>query len=91
MSQIKIERQADEVRLAELGVRDWGIWSKESSAFPWHYDMQETCYFIEGDVLVTPQDGEPVHMGKGDLVVFPQGMACHWEILSEVKKYYNFD
>ena len=91
MSQIKIEHQADKARLSELGVYDWGIWSKEPSEFPWQYDEQETCYFIEGDVVVTSEGGVPVRMGKGDLVVFPRGMTCHWEILSEVKKYYNFD
>lgn len=91
MSQITIQHQVDEARLVELGVRDWGIWHKEPSSFPWQYDANETCYFIEGEVVVTPEDGEPVRIGKGDLVVFPQGMRCHWEILSEVKKYYNFD
>ncbi|MDH5182400.1 MAG: cupin domain-containing protein [Gammaproteobacteria bacterium] len=91
MSQIKLEPQADACRLQDLGVHNWGIWSKEVSSFPWQYDATETCYFLEGDVLVTPENGEPVRMGKGDLVTFPSGMTCHWEILSDVKKHFNFD
>ena len=91
MSEIKIERQVDEARLQALGVRDWGIWSKEASSFPWHYDATETCYFLQGDVVVTPEGGAPVQMGKGDLVTFPRGMSCHWEIRSDVEKRYNFE
>lgn len=38
MAEIKVERNPSEDRLAELGVRDWPIWTKEASEFPWHYD-----------------------------------------------------
>jgi uncharacterized cupin superfamily protein len=90
MSEIKIERNPDEGRLDGLGVRQWGIWAKEASKFPWTYDSQETCYFLEGDVTVTPDGGEPVRMGKGDLITFPKGMSCTWEIHSDVRKHYTF-
>lgn len=90
MSQIKIQRQVDQQQLDELGVADWGIWEKEASEFPWTYDAVEICYFIEGDVVVTTQDGEQFEMGKGDLVTFPSGMSCRWLIRQAVKKYYNF-
>ncbi|MEH1943679.1 MAG: cupin domain-containing protein [Nostoc sp.] len=89
--EIKIEHQPKEERLNELGVSKWGIWQKEVSKFPWTYDSQETCYFLEGDVLVTPDGGQPVQMGKGDLVTFPAGMSCTWEITKDVKKHYYFD
>lgn len=78
-------------RLNQLGVSKWEIWKKEISKFPWTYDSQETCYFLEGDVVVTPDGGQPVQMGKGDLVIFPAGMSCIWEITSNVKKHYYFD
>lgn len=65
--------------------------TKEASKFPWTYNSQETCYFLEGDVIVTPNGGHPVQMGKGDLVTFPAGMSCTWEIRSDVKKHYCFD
>lgn len=91
MSQIEIEHQPDGARLQSLGVHDWPIWAKEASTFPWSYDATETCYFLEGDVVVTPDGGEPVRMGKGDLVRFPAGMSCTWEIRSDVKKHYAFE
>jgi uncharacterized protein len=89
--EIKIERQPSQERLNELGVFKWAIWTKEKSQFPWTYDSQETCYFLEGDVTVTPEGGEAVQMGKGDLVTFPSDMICTWEIRSDVKKHYTFD
>jgi uncharacterized cupin superfamily protein len=89
-SAIQVEHQPSPARLAELGVTSWGIWTKEVSTFPWHYDMQEVCYFLEGDVIVTPDGGEPVTMGKGDLVTFATGLSCQWEIRQPVKKHYSF-
>jgi uncharacterized cupin superfamily protein len=90
MNKIIIEKNPSPQQLDALGVFNWPIWTKESSTFPWTYDSSETCYFLEGDVNVTPEGGEPVHMGKGDLVTFPQGMSCTWEIRQDVRKHYKF-
>ncbi len=90
MSSIKVERQVDDSRIESLGVKDWPVWTREISRFPWTYDETETCYFLEGDVIVTPEGGEPVQMGKGDLVTFPKGMSCEWDIRSPVRKHYRF-
>ena len=90
MSAIEIVKGVDEDRLDELGVRAWPTWSAEESEFPWHYDSAETCYFLEGDVVVTPDGGEPVEMGKGDLVTFPAGMSCTWNIRKAVRKHFTF-
>ncbi|MCM0591792.1 MAG: cupin domain-containing protein [Gloeotrichia echinulata IR180] len=89
--EIKIEHQPSQEHLNHLGISKWAIWQKEVSKFPWTYDTQETCYFLTGDVIVTPDGGQPVQMGKGDLVTFPAGMSCTWEITSDVKKHYSFD
>jgi uncharacterized protein len=89
--EIKIEHQPSQLKLKELGVDKWGIWQKEVSKFPWTYDSQETCYFLTGDVTVTPDGGQPVQMGEGDLVTFPAGMSCTWEITRDVRKHYLFD
>ena len=88
--EIQIERQPRQERLNQLGVSSWRIWTKEVSEFPWTYDEQETCYLLEGEVVVTPDGGEPVQFGKGDLVTFPEGMSCTWKILQDVRKHYHF-
>jgi uncharacterized protein len=91
MSGIKVENNPDGARLQALGVKEWPIWTKEVSDFPWTYDGEETCYFLEGEVTVTPAGGEPVTMGAGDLVTFPNGMSCRWQITQPVRKHYRIE
>ncbi len=87
---IELERDPSPERLQALGVYDWPIWTKEASVFPWHYDGDELCYLLEGEVVVTPEGGEPVLIQAGDLVRFPAGMSCTWEIRRAVRKHYHF-
>jgi len=91
VSKIQIEHQPSAEKLQSMGINAWPVWSKEVSRFPWTYDARETCYFLDGKVIVTTEEGESVQMGKGDLVVFPAGMNCSWEILEDVHKHYQFD
>ena len=90
MNEIEVISNPTEEQLNMLGVYSWPIWTKEASTFPWTYDDKEMCLFLEGEVRVTPEGGKPVEMGKGDLVTFPKGMSCTWEIRQDVKKHYNF-
>lgn len=85
---IKIEKP-DQKKLESLKVETWPIWTKEVSTFDWHYDGQETCYFLEGEVTVKTQEGE-VSCGKGDLVTFPKGLDCTWQVKKPVRKRYKF-
>lgn len=87
---ITIEHQPSATRLQELGVSNWPIWTKEVSEFSWTYDDSETCYLLAGEVIVTPDGGEPVQFSQGDLVTFPAGMSCTWKITKAVKKHYSF-
>jgi len=89
MGDIKVERRPSEARLTELGVRGWPVWTKEVSEFPWTYDSQEICYFLEGEVEVIPEGGEPVTVGQGDLVTFPAGLSCTWKVKKPVRKHYR--
>ena len=87
---VEVNRNPSEDQLSSLGVTSWPIWTKEVSEFPWTYDSPETCYFLEGDVTVTSENGDEVKVGKGDLVTFPQGMSCTWKVTVPVKKHYRF-
>jgi len=91
MSHIQIEHAPSQEHLDAQGVFNWPIWEKEPSEFPWTYDSRETCFLLEGEVEVTPENGEPVHFSAGDLVIFPAGMNCHWRITKAVRKHYRFD
>jgi uncharacterized cupin superfamily protein len=69
--------------------QSWPIWRCDPSTFDWIYTEKETCLLIEGRVTVT--DGtDSVSFGPGDLVIFPEGLECNWNVQEAVKKYYNF-
>jgi hypothetical protein len=87
---IQVQHQPNQLQLEKLGVFNWSIWTKEVSEFPWTYDSEETCYFLAGEVTVTPTGGTPLTIGKGDLVTFPVGMSCTWKVTQPVKKHYRF-
>ena len=86
---ISVEKPA-KGKLDSLDVKSWPVWEKEISEFPWEYDETETCYILEGEVVVTPENGKPVSFGKGDLVVFSRGLKCRWNIIQAVRKHYRF-
>ena len=88
--EIRVEAAPAPERLAELGVSDWPVWECGVSRFPWTYESEETCYLLEGEVVVTPEGGKPVRIRAGDLVVFPAGLACEWDVRVPVRKHYRF-
>jgi uncharacterized cupin superfamily protein len=65
-------------------------WSKEVSVFDWEHDATETCYVLEGEVKVTTSEGETIAFGAGDLVTFPRGLKCTWEVRKPIRKHYRF-
>ncbi len=89
MNKIIVEKPSAE-KLAELGVSHWPIWSKEVSRFTWRYASQEIAYILEGEVTIIPNEGgEEVKFRAGDLVTFPEGMSCTWDIKQALRKHYQ--
>ena len=83
---IEVRKATEEEKEKASG---WPIWTKETSTFPWTYDSQETCWIIEGEVIVRSNQGN-VQFQAGDWVVFPKGLSCTWEITKPVRKRYSF-
>lgn len=90
MADVKIEKLGHDA-LEKMGVFKWPVWTKEVSKFDWTYDSVERCYFLEGQVTVTPKGGKPVNFGKGDFVTFPKGLSCTWDVRQAVRKHYDFE
>lgn len=67
---IKVSRLT-ESEIENMGIRSWPIWSKEVSKFEWFYDTSESCFFLEGRVVVETDECS-IEIGKGDFVVFPK-------------------
>lgn len=89
MAKITVEKPSPE-KLASLGVTRWPIWTKEVSEFPWSYSSQEIAYILEGEVTVIEEGGEAVSFGAGDLVTFPSGLTCTWQVKKALRKHYQF-
>lgn len=70
--------------------KSWPTWSCGVSRFDWSYSDKETCYILEGKVEVINKNGKVFSFGKGDWVIFPEGMACVWDVKEFVKKHYKF-
>ncbi|MDD4527605.1 MAG: cupin domain-containing protein [Candidatus Margulisbacteria bacterium] len=86
---IEIKRVSlDEAK--QQGILKWGIWEKEVSEFPWYYEITEVSYILEGEIEVTPDDGEMVQIKPGDLVTFKAGLSCTWKVNKAVRKHYSF-
>lgn len=89
MKKIRIEAHPDVVRLEKLKVDTWPEWGKGVSIMPWSYFEDETSYILEGRAIVTPEGDDPVEISKGNLVTFPAGMTCVWQILEPIRKRYR--
>jgi len=89
MGRIKISRP-DRAEIERMGVGSWETWGCEVSTFDWGYDATETCYILEGEVKVKT-DQEEVRIKPGDLVTFPQGLKCVWEVTAPIRKHFRFD
>ena len=87
---IEVTRGCSEQQIDAFQARQWPIWSCDASTFPWQYDQRERCLLLEGDVTVTPENGEPVRFGAGDFVEFTAGLRCTWQVHQAVKKHYCF-
>ncbi len=85
-----IVKKPDQNELDAMNVKSWPVWQADPSKFPWHYDSTEVCYILEGKVTVTT-DWETVTIGKGDLVTFPQGLDCEWDVVEKISKHYKFE
>lgn len=58
------------------------------------YDATETCYFVRGRVKAYSKGStsdDAVEFGAGDVVIFPKGLSCIWDVSVAVDKYYKFD
>ncbi len=95
-SHIKIiARSASADLIKSMGCTQWSTWGCPKSKFDWTYSDQETAYLIKGLVTVTPKNksvfGDAVTVKAGDIVTFPAGMDCVWDVQEDLHKHYRFD
>ena len=72
-----------------FGIKSWPVWECEPSKFQWNYDDKEICLIIEGQAKISTKNGDIYFIKAGDLVEFPAGLSCEWEITKSIKKHYR--
>ncbi len=87
---IEIIKKLGRAEFEKKNISNWPVWEKEPSAFDRHYECEEICYVAKGKATIKTIYQE-IEIEEGDLVIFPAGIRCHWNIKEKFKKYYNFD
>ncbi|MCP3939806.1 MAG: DUF861 domain-containing protein [Actinomycetia bacterium] len=67
-----------------VGVWDSTPFESEMAPFPCH----EFVRLLEGEIVITEQDGTVNTFGKDDAFFVPKGTVCSWRATEYVKKYY---
>ena len=96
MNQIKTEK-LNEQQKKQMDIPDqpkaqgpWSVWECGPSEFDWQYSDKEIAYVYEGKVKVKTDSGD-IEINKGDLVTFPKGLKCKWQVLEKIRKVYKFE
>lgn len=90
MEDIILKKNISKEELEKYNIDNWPIWSSPAETFSWEYEEKEICYILEGSVKVKYNNKE-IEFTKGDLVIFPAGLKCVWEVIEPVKKVYKFE
>jgi uncharacterized cupin superfamily protein len=62
-----------------------GVWHCTPGVFMLSSPAETIC-LIEGDVTITPEGGEPITIGAGDIAFIPEGTRARWEVRETVRK-----
>ncbi len=62
------------------------VWDCTAGKFDWHYEIDETIYFLEGSATISDGVNPPKTFGPGDVLFLPRGAVCHWHVENYVRK-----
>ena len=85
---IRIQSPCSASIIVQYGIKNWPIWECQPSEFSWQYDEKEICLIIEGETNVITNE-ESYYIKSGDLVEFPEGLNCEWQIIKNIKKHFR--
>ena len=75
--------------IIQYGIKSWPIWECEPRKFQWYYKDKEICLITAGQATISTQKGNIYEIKAGDLVEFPAGLNCEWEVTKSIKKHYR--
>ena len=88
--EIKVNSPCSASLIIQYGIKTWPIWECPPSSFAWEYDQKETCLILQGEACIITETSEVVNIKSGDLVTFPAGLKCKWDVKKTIKKHYRF-
>ena len=50
---------------------------------------KEICLILEGEAKIKTEAGESYLIKSGDLVEFPVGLSCEWQIIKSLRKHFR--
>ncbi|MFE1597995.1 cupin domain-containing protein [Methylobacterium sp. ID0610] len=62
------------------------LWDCTAGEFEWHYDIDETLYFLDGAAIIGDATNPPRRYAAGDVLFLPKGSVAQWRVESYVKK-----
>lgn len=69
--------------------RDWlmtvVVWECTPGIFEWHYKKDEVLIVLSGSATIST-DGDERRFGPGDVVFFPAGTICTWQVIEPLRK-----
>ncbi|XP_010438403.1 PREDICTED: uncharacterized protein LOC104722003 [Camelina sativa] len=103
---IIVEKKPSQARLDELKFKSWPKWGCSPGKYHLIYEAEEICYILRGRVKVYPKPPPSssssassssvaevewcVEFAAGDIVTFPKGLSCTWDVSQSVDKHYIF-
>jgi uncharacterized cupin superfamily protein len=65
-----------------------GIFVVQPSRFRYDFAHDECLHLIEGDVQITVDGEQPVHLRAGDIASFRAGTTSTWHVATPVRKFF---
>lgn len=65
-----------------------GVWYCTPGVFMLTHPGETICV-VEGRATITPEGGEPLQVGPGDVAFIPEGTVARWEVHETIKKAFH--
>jgi len=66
-----------------------GVWESSEGQWNLNYTEDEFCYMIEGQAIITDEQGCSETVNAGDAFVIPAGFTGTWQTIGHAKKFYS--
>ncbi len=89
MSEINVIRQVTSDWLDQESILQWPSYEASEGSFPCYYYTDESCYVLEGKVLITVSGDDEITLSQGDFITLPKDRASFWEVLQPFRGHFS--